>query len=214
MAVFRRFGDRVFAGLGSRGVAVVKVLITGGVKSGKSSFAEQRTLELAGGETPIYLATTELLDNGMRERIAVHRQRRGEQFRTIEEPLHLTNALKIPPIPPLPKEGVEGISASGKGETPENLGIAGKPATLLAEALGLSGRSYALDAACASSLYSIGLACHTLWSERSDLMLAGAVSAADPFFVNMGFTMIIVWWLSHQIRHRISESMQNLNKLS
>ncbi len=86
-------------------MAVVKVLITGGVKSGKSSFAEQRTLELAGGETPIYLATTELLDNGMRERIAVHRQRRGEQFWTIEEPLHLTNALKIPPIPPLPKGG-------------------------------------------------------------------------------------------------------------
>ena len=80
-------------------MAVVKVLITGGVKSGKSSFAEQRTLELAGGETPIYLATTELLDNGMRERIAVHRQRRGEQFRTIEESLHLTNALTPPPSP-------------------------------------------------------------------------------------------------------------------
>ncbi len=96
---------------------------------------------------------------------------------------------EIPPIPPLPKGGVEGISASGKGEAPENLGIAGKPATLLAEALGLSGRSYALDAACASSLYSIGLACHTLWSERTDLMLAGAVSAADPFFVNMGFSI-------------------------
>jgi len=96
---------------------------------------------------------------------------------------------EIPPIPPLPKGGAEGISASGKGEAPENLGIAGKPAALLAEALGLSGRSYALDAACASSLYSIGLACHTLWSERSDLMLAGAVSAADPFFVNMGFSI-------------------------
>ena len=72
---------------------------------------------------------------------------------------------------------------------PENLGIAGRPASLIAEALGLSGRTYALDAACASSLYSVGLACHTLWSGRTDLMLAGAVSAADPFFVNMGFSI-------------------------
>ncbi|MDP7463376.1 MAG: beta-ketoacyl synthase N-terminal-like domain-containing protein, partial [SAR324 cluster bacterium] len=74
-------------------------------------------------------------------------------------------------------------------QPPENLGIAGRPASLIAEALGLSGHTYALDAACASSLYSVGLACHTLWSERSDLMLAGAVSAADPFFVNMGFSI-------------------------
>lgn len=80
----------------------MKVLITGGVKSGKSRFAEQRTLELTGGETPIYLATTELLDGGMHERIAVHRQRRGKQFRTIEESLHLSDALSIPPIPPIP----------------------------------------------------------------------------------------------------------------
>ena len=84
-------------------MALVKVLITGGVKSGKSRFAEHRTLELTGGETPIYLATTELLDGGMHERIAVHRQRRGKQFRTIEESLHLSDALSIPPIPPLVK---------------------------------------------------------------------------------------------------------------
>lgn len=69
------------------------------------------------------------------------------------------------------------------------LGISGRPASLVARALGLSGRAYALDAACASSLYSVGLACHTLWSGQTDLMLAGAVSAADPFFVNMGFSI-------------------------
>jgi len=74
-------------------VVAVKILVTGGVKSGKSRFAEQRTLELAGDQTPIYLATTEWLDAGMRERIAVHRQRRGDRFATIEEPLHLVRAI-------------------------------------------------------------------------------------------------------------------------
>ena len=83
----------------------MKVLVTGGVKSGKSRFAEQRTLELAGDETPIYLATTEFLDKEMRERIAVHRQRRGDRFVTVEEPLHLTDALKIPSLPHFPKGG-------------------------------------------------------------------------------------------------------------
>ena len=37
----------------------MKILITGGVKSGKSTFAEKKTLELAEGLTPLYLATAE-----------------------------------------------------------------------------------------------------------------------------------------------------------
>ena len=71
----------------------MKILITGGVKSGKSRHAETRILEMANGKKPIYLATTELLDPEMEERVLEHRRRRGEKFRTIEEPLHLTDAL-------------------------------------------------------------------------------------------------------------------------
>src|SRR5690606_16695206 len=36
--------------------------------------------------------------------------------------------------------------------------------------------------------YALGLACAYLLAGKADLMLAGAVSAADPLFVNMGFT--------------------------
>ncbi len=83
-----------------------------------------------------------------------------------------------------------GTDPSGRLQPgPDALEIAGRPASLIAQALGLSGRAYALDAACASSLYSVGLACHTLWTHQTDVMLAGAVSAADPFFVNMGFSI-------------------------
>lgn len=63
----------------------------------------------------------------------------------------------------------------------------GQPAAVVAHALGLGAGSFALDAACASSLYAVGLACKYLNSGKADLMLAGAVSAADPLFVNLGF---------------------------
>ena len=79
----------------------MKILITGGVKSGKSRHAESRILEMAKGKKPIYLATTELLDPEMEKRISKHRLRRGENFQTIEEPLHLTKLLENTEVPVL-----------------------------------------------------------------------------------------------------------------
>lgn len=71
----------------------------------------------------------------------------------------------------------------------ENQQIASAPATLLARALGLGGAHFCLDAACASSLYSVKLACDYLLTNKADMMLAGAVSAADPFYVNSAFSV-------------------------
>ncbi len=62
------------------------------------------------------------------------------------------------------------------------------PAAVVANGLALGGVHFCIDAACASSLYAVGLACEYLAAGKADLMLAGAVSAADPLFVNMGFT--------------------------
>ncbi len=62
------------------------------------------------------------------------------------------------------------------------------PAAVVADMLGLGAAHFCIDAACASSLYAVGLACAYLALGEADLMLAGAVSAADPLFVNMGFT--------------------------
>ena len=68
------------------------VLIGGGVRSGKSShalrLAQQRGTRLA------YVATAEAHDDEMRARIAIHREERGTEFETLEEPLDLTRALK------------------------------------------------------------------------------------------------------------------------
>jgi 3-oxoacyl-(acyl-carrier-protein) synthase/3-hydroxymyristoyl/3-hydroxydecanoyl-(acyl carrier protein) dehydratase len=58
------------------------------------------------------------------------------------------------------------------------------------ELLQLHDFSFALDAACASSLYALKLACHALNAGIVDSMLAGAVSAADPFFIHSGFSLL------------------------
>ena len=67
------------------------VLITGGARSGKSRCAEQRAAEM--GARPVYVATAEAKDEEMAQRIAEHRKRRGDRWRTIEEPLELADAL-------------------------------------------------------------------------------------------------------------------------
>ena len=72
----------------------MKSLFIGGIKSGKSYNAEQYTLTLAGDAKPLYLATTELLDDEMQERISLHQQQRLDNFITIEEPLDLFSAIK------------------------------------------------------------------------------------------------------------------------
>ncbi len=71
----------------------------------------------------------------------------------------------------------------------ENRRTSGYPAAVIARALSLSRVHFSLDAACASSLYSVKLACDYLLSRKADMMLAGAVSAADPLFVHMGFSI-------------------------
>ncbi|MFA3875769.1 beta-ketoacyl synthase N-terminal-like domain-containing protein [Streptomyces sp. MMCC 100] len=63
----------------------------------------------------------------------------------------------------------------------------GLPAHFAAGALGLGAGAFALDAACASSLYAIKLACDRLHDRTADLMLAGAVNRVDNLFLHMGF---------------------------
>lgn len=63
----------------------------------------------------------------------------------------------------------------------------GLPARFAARALGLGAGAWSLDAACASSLYAIKLACDRLHDGTADLMVAGAVSRPDPLFLHVGF---------------------------
>ncbi|WP_063772726.1 beta-ketoacyl synthase N-terminal-like domain-containing protein [Streptomyces sp. CT34] len=62
----------------------------------------------------------------------------------------------------------------------------GLPAHFTARALGLGAGAFALDAACASSLYAIKLACDRLHDGTADLMVAGAVNRVDNLFLHVG----------------------------
>ena len=64
------------------------------------------------------------------------------------------------------------------------------PAALLAAALGLDGGSFTLDAACASSLYAVRLACDALAAGRLDAVLAGGASRPDCLYTQVGFSQL------------------------
>ena len=66
-------------------------LITGGCRSGKSTFALQLAQEW---EAKTFIATAEPLDEEIRARIQRHRASRGSGYETIEEPRYLDRALK------------------------------------------------------------------------------------------------------------------------
>ncbi len=64
------------------------------------------------------------------------------------------------------------------------------PAALVARAFGLKGGCFTLDAACASSLFSIKLACDELLTRKCDMMIAGGISRADSLYTQIGFTQL------------------------
>jgi len=70
----------------------MKTLFVGGIKSGKSALAEKYILKHT--NTPIYLATTEILDDEMRIRVDAHIKQRADKFETIEEARYLFRTLE------------------------------------------------------------------------------------------------------------------------
>lgn len=66
------------------------IMVTGGVRSGKSAFAEQLAQEKS--ESVLYIATGVNTDNEMEERIALHRTRRPDAWGLLETPLDIAGA--------------------------------------------------------------------------------------------------------------------------
>jgi adenosylcobinamide kinase/adenosylcobinamide-phosphate guanylyltransferase len=58
------------------------IYISGGVRSGKSAYAQQRALELSA--EPVYIATAKIWDEDFRERVKRHQDDRGAEWTTFE----------------------------------------------------------------------------------------------------------------------------------
>lgn len=72
-------------------VAARLILVLGGARSGKSTFAERLAGSL--GQPVAFIATATPDDEEMRERIARHRALRPKGWQTLEEPLDLAGAV-------------------------------------------------------------------------------------------------------------------------
>ena len=67
------------------------ILVTGGTRAGKSDFALKLGSDL---DRPVlFVATAEVRDEQMRERVERHRASRPRHWRTLEEPVHLPEAI-------------------------------------------------------------------------------------------------------------------------
>lgn len=67
-------------------------LVTGGIRSGKSRYALSLARRAIGEK--FFIATAQPFDAAMTAKIKRHREERAGEFITIEEPLHLDQALK------------------------------------------------------------------------------------------------------------------------
>ncbi|HEY0610743.1 MAG TPA: bifunctional adenosylcobinamide kinase/adenosylcobinamide-phosphate guanylyltransferase [Chitinophaga sp.] len=63
-------------------------LITGGARSGKSTYAQQLALSLT--EDPVYVATAKVWDEDFEVRIKRHQQDRGPEWTNFEEQLYVS----------------------------------------------------------------------------------------------------------------------------
>lgn len=64
------------------------ILITGGARSGKSSYAEKLALSLS--PNPVYMATSRIWDEEFRQRVLRHQANRGPEWTNIEEEKELS----------------------------------------------------------------------------------------------------------------------------
>ena len=70
------------------------IFVTGGAKSGKSKFAEEMLLKLNyGKQKNIYLATSLVFDEEMKEKVRLHKKRRKDEWFTVETYKNFENEL-------------------------------------------------------------------------------------------------------------------------
>jgi PfaB family protein len=118
------------------------------------------------------------------------KQRVGIIIGNIALPTDASSAIADEILLPVFEKQILGKVSAEDSTNKLNKYVAGLPAGILAQALGLGGGSYTLDAACASSLYALKYAVDELQAGRSDAMLCGGLSRPDSLYTQMGFSSL------------------------
>ncbi|MBR2179753.1 MAG: bifunctional adenosylcobinamide kinase/adenosylcobinamide-phosphate guanylyltransferase [Selenomonadaceae bacterium] len=69
------------------------ILVTGGARSGKSTFAEKLALDLT-NNNKAYIATAQIFDDEMAQRVKLHQARRNKTWVTFEAPFEAEKAIE------------------------------------------------------------------------------------------------------------------------
>lgn len=142
---------------------------------------------------PLYVIRQALADAGIAEQDDLL-TRTGLVLGNYSFPTERSVELCLPLIHRVVDEGLRTgglpVSPDSPAETVDvaNRWPSGLPAMVTGQALGLGGPQLTLDAACASALYGMALARDYLATGRADVMLAGAVCAADPLMIHLSFS--------------------------
>ncbi len=70
-----------------------RIVLTGGCGSGKSAYALDLARRAAGCTERVFIATATPFDDEMTRKIERHREERGDDFKTVEEPMRLAETL-------------------------------------------------------------------------------------------------------------------------
>jgi PfaB family protein len=122
----------------------------------------------------------------------LNRKRTGIIIGNIALPTDMSSRLSEEILGELFESNIPGLAKKEQSKNINRLNryVAGLPATILARALGIGGTCYTLDAACASSLYSLKYGIDELQSGRADAMLCGGLSRPDSLYTQMGFSTL------------------------
>lgn len=76
------------------------VLVLGGARSGKSTFAEQQAAIYSPPGNVVYAATAQIYDDEMGARVRAHRSQRPQSWTTVEAPVGVAAALQAAALQP------------------------------------------------------------------------------------------------------------------
>lgn len=180
-----------------------------------NALPEPRSLDLPEGADPIFVLALSTAGQALKDTVKLPHEKTGVVMAAIALPTDTTSALsektlgrsfaerlreKLPDDKKeaaVPSKLVPEFSASSKSAEDEgsqaralNNYPVGLPAQLIASRFHLGLGAYTLDAACASSLVAVELACRELRSRRAEAMLAGGLSRPDCLYTQMGFSAL------------------------